>query len=235
MCENKSAVEERIRPNRQGSPVFADGKIYSGEARHVSIIKPIQMAPKPQPGRVGGKPGREYVIYGPAVAHGRVIIQAASKTYCIGDKNAQVASDPIPDTMAKEEPADKNAAPAVIQVVPADVLLHPGQKQEFVARAFDNKGRFLKEEKATWSIGQLTIPTPPGRVPEIKKPNLPKGAAESAQASAPSAASSSGARIPVTTQPAPPPGPVGNLKGEVTADGTITPSMPAIRRWRYAT
>src|SRR5256885_12819663 len=209
----------------KGSPVFADGKIYFGEANgRVSIIKPTPEGPQVlSQVELEGKPGREYVIYGsPAVANGRVIIQAASRTYCIGDKNAQVASDPIPNTIGTEEPADKKAAPAVIQVVPNDVLLHPGQKQEFTARAFDTKGRFLKEVKATWSVGQLTIPTPPGRVPEIRKPNLPKGAGGAAtQPSAPSAASASGARIPVTTQPTPPPGPVGNLKGEVTADGTF--------------
>src|SRR4051812_5698995 len=191
----------------KGSPVFADGKIYFGEANgRVSIIKPNPDGPQIlSQVELEGKPGREYVIYGsPAVAHGRVIIQAASKTYCIGDKNAQVASDPIPETIAKEEPADKNAAPAVVQVVPADVLLHPGQKQDFTARAFDNKGRFLKEVKGQWSVGPLTIPPPPVRVLEIRKPNDPAArAAAMAQPPAPTA-SASGARIPVTTQPAPP-------------------------------
>jgi hypothetical protein len=151
-----------------------------------------------------------------------VIIQAAKETFCLGDKNTQVASDPIPDTMAKEEPADQNAAPAVIQVVPADVLLHPGQKQDFTARAFDNKGRFLREIKGDWTVGQLTIPPPPVRVPEIRKPNDPQAlAAAMAKPPAPTP-SASGARIPATTQPALPPGPIGNLKGELSAEGTFT-------------
>jgi hypothetical protein len=205
--------------------IAANGRvsIFKPNPEGPQILSTVELSDAFRQMGLPDKPGREYVIYGsPAIANGRVIIQAASKTFCIGNKDAQVASDPIPNTIAAEEPADKNAAPAVIQVVPADVLMHPGQKQEFVARAFDDKGRFLKEEKATWSVGQLTIPTPPGRVPEIRKPNLPKGSPEAAQASAPTAGSSSASRVPVTTQPAPPPGPVGNLKGEVTASGTYS-------------
>ncbi|HEV8379221.1 MAG TPA: PQQ-binding-like beta-propeller repeat protein, partial [Tepidisphaeraceae bacterium] len=194
----------------KGSPVFADGKIYFGEANgRVSIIKPTPEGPQVlSTVELTEKPGREYVIYGsPAVANGRVIIQAASKTYCIGNKDAQAAADPIPQAIAPEPAADAIAAPAVIQVVPADVLLRPGQKQTFTARAFDAKGRFLKEVKAEWSVGQLVIPPPPVRVPEVKNPNGPK------KAMAP-------ATMPATA--AAPPGPIGNLKGEVTADGAYT-------------
>jgi outer membrane protein assembly factor BamB len=200
----------------KSSPVYADGKIYYPADSRVTIFKPGPEKPEIlNTVELTEKPGREYVIYGsPAVANGRVYISAASKTYCIGLKDAQVASDPIPQTIAREEPADKNAAPAHIQIVPADVLLRPGGKQKLTARAFDAKGRFLREVQAQWSVGPLTIPPPPVRVPEVRKPNEPKnpgGAAAQAPANAERAA---------IVAPTPPP--LGNLKGQVTPDGTFT-------------
>src|SRR5439155_26301736 len=72
------------------------------------------------------------------------------------------SSDPIPP-QPKEESASPNAKPAHLQVVPADVFLEPGETAQFKVQAFDNKGKFLKEVKAQWS---LPAPPPPPTAPK---------------------------------------------------------------------
>ena len=53
-------------------------------------------------------------------------------------------------------PAQKGeGAPAHLQVVPTELVLTPGQRVNLRARLFDDKGRFLREESATWSLDGL--------------------------------------------------------------------------------
>ena len=42
-----------------------------------------------------------------------------------------------------------------VQVSPTELTLQPGQTAKLRARLFDGKGRFLREEKATWSLQGL--------------------------------------------------------------------------------
>src|SRR5262249_14959262 len=59
-----------------------------------------------------------------------------------------------------EAPADPAAKAAHLQVVPADIVLYPGQSTKFKAHVFDAHGRFLRDAAATWSLP--TPPLPPG-------------------------------------------------------------------------
>jgi hypothetical protein len=45
--------------------------------------------------------------------------------------------------------------PSYVQVVPTELVLKPGQKVTFKAKLFDDKGLFLREEKATWTLDGL--------------------------------------------------------------------------------
>jgi len=115
--------------------------------------------------------------------------------YCIGAKDAKGTDGPLPE-MAKEATGG-DESPAQLLVTPADVVLRPGEKRQFTVKVFDAKGRpvIMTRAPIEWSIGQLTLPPPP-------RP-----------ASAP-------ASTPATTPAAPQK--VGNLKGNVSADGTFT-------------
>ena len=42
-----------------------------------------------------------------------------------------------------------------MQVSPTELVLKPGQTVKLHARLFDDKGRFLREDKATWSLEGL--------------------------------------------------------------------------------
>lgn len=141
----------------KGSPVWADGKLYAMEENGLFHIL--------SPGRnechsldvekLTMKDGRYAEAYGsPAIAYGRVYFTAESGLYCLGNKNATFTLTPT-RTPTQENLADNNAAPAHLQIVPAEVLTSPGQKIKFRARVFDNKGRFLREVSATWSANEV--------------------------------------------------------------------------------
>jgi outer membrane protein assembly factor BamB len=231
---------------RQGkpSPVFADGKLYVADATgYFSIVKPgekesdTKILSKVQ---LEEKLGREYVIYGsPAVCDGRIYLQAATKLYCIGLKDAKPEKVEIP-AMPAETPAQADK-PAQVVVVPADVALHAGDKVTFKVRTYDANGAFLKEvpgAEAKWSVAQLTIPAPPPRpampapesakpragAPEVKPPDA-SGKPGSAIGAAGKSETSDAARqqlaAAAATQPAAAPTKAGNLLGEVAPDGTF--------------
>ena len=123
----------------KGSPVVADGKIYVTEVNgHFHILKPgdkeCESLSTLQITRAGG---RYAEIYGsPAVANGRVYFTTEEGLYCLGDKNVMYPK----------------VAPATIQVVPAEAATQPGEMIQFRARAFDDKGEFLRVINAEWSL-----------------------------------------------------------------------------------
>jgi len=158
--------------NAKGAPVWADGKIYVAEVNgRFHILKPgdkrceelhDQFFPSPDG-------NSDVEINGTAaVANGRVYFSTSFEFYCIGKKKWSESADSIPP-QPKQEPASPNAKPAYLQVVPADVLLEPGESAQFKVRAFDDQGKFLKEIPAQWSL-----PAPPP--PKPAKPSSEKTA-----------------------------------------------------------
>jgi outer membrane protein assembly factor BamB len=155
----------------RGSPVWADGKIYVGAVNgKFSILKPgdsgcEELQAITIPSRI---PRTALEISGsPSVANGRVYFMTNQDTYCIGTPEGKV----VGVTTAGVEPAPADATPTHLQVVPADVMLAPGGTATFKARLFDAKGRFLREEKAEWSVAPMLPPPPlPG---QPAKPGAP--------------------------------------------------------------
>jgi outer membrane protein assembly factor BamB len=141
----------------KGSPVLADGKMYVGEVNGLfHILQPSATECKSLDAEKLTLPSGRYAeIYGsPAIAYNRVYFTAESGLYCLGDKNASFSFAHTPTltlTPTPENPPDKNAKAAHLQIVPAEVLASPGQKIKFRTRAFDDKGRFLREVNAEWS------------------------------------------------------------------------------------
>jgi outer membrane protein assembly factor BamB len=201
----------------KASPVYADGKLYvcDGDGK-VFIIKPDGDKKPKVLSKVdlSEKLGREYVVYGsPAIADGRVYIQAATKLYCIANKDGKPQAGEIP-TMAEEKAPETKAA--TLTVIPADVVLKPGESVKFKVRAYDANGRFLGEvpgDKAQWAVAPLTIPPPPPRM-NLPRPDSAGGGGD-AGADAPAPA-------PIAPPPAAAPTKAGNLAGKVGADGTYT-------------
>jgi len=137
----------------KGSPVFADGKIYATEENGLfHILEPGQQECKSLDlDKLSMKEGRYAEIYGsPAIAYGRIYFTAESGLYCLGNKNAPFNHTPTHIPATNEAPADKNAAAAYLQIVPADLLTSPGKKIKFRASIFDSKGNFLREVSPMW-------------------------------------------------------------------------------------
>jgi hypothetical protein len=201
----------------KASLVYGDGKLYVAEANgRFSIVKPEKSKFKiVNRAEFMDKPGREYVIFGsPALSDGHVFLATATMLYCIGPKTFEAQHVEVPP-MPTELPVEGHPEPALIQVTPADVVLHPGDKATFTAHAFDAMGRPLGDVKAEkWEVGQLVLPPPPVRPKELMRPN-------SAAAAAGTAAPSTPATPPPPTQPAAPIK-VGNLDGTVDDSGTFT-------------
>jgi outer membrane protein assembly factor BamB len=249
----KLAWKQSIGRVGKPSPVFADGKVYvaDGDGRF-AIVKPGDKSAKVlSKVELTEKLGREYVIYGsPAIADGRIYLQAATKLYCIGLKDHKAEKIEIPP-MPEETPAQQGK-PAQLVVVPADAALHAGDSVKFHVRSYDANGQALAEvpaDQVKWSVAQLTIPAPPPRpkmpMPESAKPpqansagGEPKhegkddkavggatGTTTGVEGAKAKGESSDDARkqlaAAAAAQPAAAPTKAGNLMGEVAPDGTF--------------
>jgi outer membrane protein assembly factor BamB len=147
----------------QGSPVLADGKIYVAEVNSkFHILKPGPR--KCQSLHEHFFPAADGVsdveLYGtPAVANGRVYFATSEEIYCIGKKGAK----PAPPVKLPEPEPKKGAKPVHVQLIPADVTLHPGDSVIYHVRAFDEFGNLIgpvDSAKLEWSLP--APPLPPG-------------------------------------------------------------------------
>jgi outer membrane protein assembly factor BamB len=146
----------------RGSPVLADGKIFVGEVdSKFHILKPGDkecvslheqfFAP------LEGTADVE-VNGSPAVANGRVYLSTSEEMFCIGNKGAKAAAAPASSGGALKP----GAKIAQVQVIPADVVVHPGESVTFQLKFFDSFGQPSElpdgHPPIKWT---LPAPTPP--------------------------------------------------------------------------
>jgi hypothetical protein len=167
----------------RGAPVYADGKIFATEEVGRLIIV--------QPGPDGAKTlhaeqltvpdGRFAEIWGSvAVAYGRLYFTTEEGLYCVGKKATPfkvTASKPAPTAPAAPAAADAKAAR--IAIVPAEVIGKAGEPAILEAWAFDDKGTFLRKEKAAWSLDGVA-----GEISSEGKLVTPAGATSSGKVKA---------------------------------------------------
>ena len=143
---------------QKGSPVLADGKLYIGtENGKFYILRPSATGAEVlDEDRLGSPQAPEAIVASPAVSDGRVFVSSMEATYAIGG-NAPKAPKATPGTLEKPAPVTPSTdPPAVVQVVPYDLVLKPGEKVTLAARLFDAKGRFIREaSSATWALDQI--------------------------------------------------------------------------------
>ena len=142
----------------KASPVWADGKLFITETNgNVTILQPdangatvldhdeLQVAAE----------NRNAEIYGSfAVGYGRLYVTSEAGIYCIGNPIAPftTTASASPDLGTEAPAAD---TPAVLQVVPAEVIAAAGERVEFTVRAYDDNGRYLGTRDAAWSLDDL--------------------------------------------------------------------------------
>ncbi len=155
---------------QHASLVMADGKLYVGtDNGKFYILKPgptgcqVLDEEELEPGvsnvelkTEGGDDliaSNEQILASVAVSRGRVYLVSTKHIYCIGNKTPGPALPPVTATM---ENAPAGAAVAHVQVVPADLVVKPGEAAKFRVRLFDDHGRFIREATdATWALDGL--------------------------------------------------------------------------------
>jgi outer membrane protein assembly factor BamB len=146
---------------------FADGKLFATEQTgHVYILRPGPGGAQVLDEEALSLPsGRFAEIWGSvAIAYGRLYLTAEDGLYSIGRKGAPFAVTPRRlEPAPADAPADARAAKLL--VVPAEHSGAAGDDVRFEAWAFDEKGRFLREEKAQWTLEGLAAGlSPEGRL-----------------------------------------------------------------------
>lgn len=139
---------------QKASLVMGDGKLYVGtESGKFFILRPrADGCDILDEDVLGPEDNPEIVIASAAISRGRVFFVSDTATYAFGKK--------VPDAAIRRRAQTKRGAaaagePTYVQVVPADVLLQPGEKVRFRARLFNAKGEFLREAPATWALERL--------------------------------------------------------------------------------
>jgi outer membrane protein assembly factor BamB len=165
----KELWKQTLGTLQRASPVLADGKLYVGtENGKFFILKPgptgcqvlneteLEPVEKVELKTGAGDEAiaaNEQVLASVAVSRGRVYLVSTKEVYCIGKKSASPALPPVKETV-ENAPAD--AAVAHVQIVPADLVMKPGETTRFKVRLFDDHGRFIREEaNAAWSLEVL--------------------------------------------------------------------------------
>ncbi len=160
--------------NTRGSPVWGDGKIYLPELdSQFHILKADDQGCKPLCSVFFRSKGDDPVELtgSPAVSNGCVFFLTSEELLCVGNNGFKEAG--TVSAKATEERAPADAKPAHLQVVPADVVLTPGQSVMLTARTFDSQGRPIGEAKANWSLAGPLPPQFPIGFPNPPPPPAP--------------------------------------------------------------
>jgi outer membrane protein assembly factor BamB len=123
------------------SPLYADGKLYVPmRDGHFYIIKAD---------RSGGEILDTVQLEGnglgsPSIYNGRIFVHTTEKLYCFGNEK--------PGKPTVKKTAEVKAGPATqLQIVPSEIVLHPGQEQDFSVYALDALGnRVEKVDAVSW-------------------------------------------------------------------------------------
>jgi outer membrane protein assembly factor BamB len=147
---------------QQAHPVLADGKIYVGtNGGTFYILRPSRQGaeilsqvtlPVSTDSCCSSEGTPEQVVASAAVSRGRIYFVSSDAVYAIGPAR------PRPLTgWAVDEPAEAGqGAPALLQVVPTEMVLEPGDQVPLTARLFDARGRFLREATDVgWTLDGL--------------------------------------------------------------------------------
>jgi outer membrane protein assembly factor BamB len=137
------------------SPTYADGKLYIPiQNGQFFIVRPKEDgAELLSQTQLAGR-----AIGAPAVANGKVYVFTTEKLYCFGTKGKGGA---VPAVAAEKYP--KPGPTVALQIMPAEVLLRPGQKANFTIRGIDANGFVTQTFDAKQAKWEKYIP-PTARV-----------------------------------------------------------------------
>ncbi|HEY2827753.1 MAG TPA: PQQ-binding-like beta-propeller repeat protein [Pirellulales bacterium] len=125
----------------RSTPLYADGKLYLCSTTAWHVMQPtdngVKFLSKMR------LPDQDEVTGSLAVSHGKLYLPTGAALYCLGSKDAKPAVSGSPPAMPKETSVSADDKPALIQVTPGELLLKPGQKQQFHIHLFNERGQEL--------------------------------------------------------------------------------------------
>lgn len=129
--------------NIHASPFYADGLIYcSFPEGKLAVVKP---------GAKDAEVVQEIKLEGqglgsPIVCNGLLYVHTTAKLYCFRISNSGIKYDAAPVVQVP-----KAGAPAALQIIPSEFILHPGDKRGFKIRSIDKDGFAVAPvAKAAW-------------------------------------------------------------------------------------
>ncbi len=151
---------------RNSSPLFADGKIYAPILNDPAVNEGggdevtgghgalYVVQPGDTEGKVLSKVTLDGRCYGtPTAWNGKIYIQTAKKLYCFGRAGGNDSE------LTASEPAwPAPGAAAELQAIPNELLLQPGETQDFHVRSLDKNGLPVKDLAANSVKWQAFIP-----------------------------------------------------------------------------
>ena len=125
----------------RSSPLHADGKVYAFSANgRWAIYEPddVKGATVVSKGRL---PTGEECHGSPICSHGRFFFQSTGALYCLVDPDkapgvGEAVEQPV-------EPEITDQQPSWVQVVPAEVLMKPGEDRQFSVHLYNSRGQYL--------------------------------------------------------------------------------------------
>ena len=131
----------RLGTVMRSNPLYADGKVYAFTADGRWYILEPDEKKGAKTLKKGRMPNKEETHAGVICSHGRIYVQTSGSLYCLADENKPSSVEGQPFEIQEAELTDKNVAH--VQVVPADVLMAPGEQQQFQVRLFNKLGQEL--------------------------------------------------------------------------------------------
>jgi outer membrane protein assembly factor BamB len=138
------------------SPLYGDGKLYVPMNQGKFYILKLRGDEKPE--RLAEVQLEGNCLGAPAAWDGRVYVFTTERLYCFGHEGGNSSNLP----RAELESWPKAGPAAALQILPAEVLMRPGEKQTFRIRSIDANG-FLVQENLTGAQWAKFIP-PTARV-----------------------------------------------------------------------
>jgi len=152
----KDIGKQKLGRIMMGSMVAGDGKIYVGETTgRWSVLEPTENGVKVIHQL---RLNNEEILGSPVIAQGRIYLPTLGAMYCIGNKDVQPSSDPIPP-LPPEAPVSAHPQVSQLQLSPVESILFPGESLQLTVRGFNEFGQRIDAKLPTeWSVeGPATI------------------------------------------------------------------------------
>ncbi len=140
---------------QKASLVMGDGKLYVGTESGKFFV----LRPRPDgcdildEDLLGTEEEPEIVTASAAISRGRIFFVSETAAYAFGKR---VPDSAIGRRSLARAQTPGTGDPAFVQVVPADILLRPGQSARYRARLYNARGEFLREAPAAWSLDRVS-------------------------------------------------------------------------------